>query len=170
MADVYTPPPSFAYKLLTPFSMPSEKGDRWAVSFSGNGATLVAAALSVAITIAFLLFWNLVCFVALFFDGNASRRRYVALVTLWNSNDSWFAFKELVSYTFQCAARLGDGRGWRDFYYGLSLCLVALAIFAGSITMGIIGPSLVVCAIFSSCSILSLSHPSPSKLREGKVN
>jgi hypothetical protein len=142
MADVYTGPPAFSYQLTTPFWMPSEKGDRWAVSFTGNSATLMAAALSVAITIAFLCFWNLLCFIALLFNDSKSRRRYTAFVVIWNSNDSWFAFKELLSYSYQCAInRSGD---WSDTVYGFSFCLLALAMFVGSIVMGIVGPSLVV--------------------------
>ncbi|RYP67497.1 hypothetical protein DL769_005744 [Monosporascus sp. CRB-8-3] len=77
----------------------------------------------------------------MFFDGNSKRRRYVALVTLWNSNDSWFAFKELLSYTYRCVP--GDGESWDDFVYGLTFCIIALAVFGGSIAMGIVGPSLV---------------------------
>jgi hypothetical protein len=145
MADIYTGPPSFSYQLMTPFRMPSEKGDRWAVSFTGNSATLVAAALSVAITIAFLCLWNFVCFIALLFDGNKSRRRYTAFVTLWNSNDSWFAFKEMLSYTLQSARMKYKHPGdWNDVAYGFAFCLLALAMFVGSIVMGIVGPSLVV--------------------------
>ena len=145
MADVYTAPPSFSYQLTAPFWMPSEKGDRWAVSFTGNSATLVAAALSVAITIAFLCFWNFVSFIALLFNDSKSRRRYTAFVLLWNSNDSWFAFKELLSYTYQSAQKCYHPGDWRDVVYGFSFCLLALAMFVGGIVMGIIGPSLVVC-------------------------
>jgi hypothetical protein len=144
MADVYTGPPAFSYQLTTPFWMPSDKGDRWAVSFTGNNATLVAAALSVAITIAFLLLWNLLCFIALLFNDSKSRRRYTAFVVLWNSNDSWFAFKELLSYTYRSVRKCDPPGDRRDVVYGFSFCLLALAMFVGSVVMGILGPSLVV--------------------------
>ncbi|KAH8745275.1 hypothetical protein F5883DRAFT_634108 [Diaporthe sp. PMI_573] len=157
MADVYTPPPDLSYLLVTPFSMPSDRGDRWAVSFTGNNATLLAAALSVIITVSIFCLWNLICFVAMFFDGNATRRRYVALVTLWNSNDPWFAFKELLSYTFQCAPKSGAPES--DFLYGLTFCIIALAVFGGSIAMGVIGPSLVQIGNVAPVRPTSLFYP-----------
>ncbi|RYP69885.1 hypothetical protein DL771_005828 [Monosporascus sp. 5C6A] len=142
MADVYTPPPDSSYLLATPFFMPSDQGDRWAVSFTGNGSAILVSALSVVITLSFLCFWNLISFLAMFFDGKATRRRYVALIMLWNSNDPWFAFKELLSYAWHCASFVNpDVRG--DFWYGLTFCIIALAVFGGSIAMGIVGPSLV---------------------------
>jgi len=143
MADVYTPPPDFAYLLVTPFSMPSDRGDRWAVSFTGNNAALVAAALSVVVTVSFLCLWNLIVFVAMFFRGNGLLQRYAALVTLWNSNDSWFAFTAMLSYTWQTWQGSKSGHHWPDFLYGLAFCLLALAVFGASIAMGIVAPSLV---------------------------
>ncbi|RYP33111.1 hypothetical protein DL767_004896 [Monosporascus sp. MG133] len=151
-ADVYTPPPDSSYLLATPFSMPTDKGGRWAVSFAGNGSAVLVAALSVVITMSFLCLWNFICFIAMFFDGkDKRRRRYVALVTLWNSNDSWFALKELLTYTYRCvpsnagnAGNAGNAReSWSDFVYGLTFCILAFAVFAGSIAIGIVGPSLV---------------------------
>ncbi|RYP20858.1 hypothetical protein DL765_002592 [Monosporascus sp. GIB2] len=79
----------------------------------------------------------------MFFEGNAKRRRYVALVTLWNSNDSLFAFKELLSYTYRCIPGDHPSESWDDFAYGITFCIIALAVFGGSIAMGIVGPSLV---------------------------
>ncbi|GAB1312671.1 hypothetical protein MFIFM68171_02881 [Madurella fahalii] len=100
MADIYTPPPDSAYLLLTPFDMPTESGSVRAVAFSGNSGTLLTAALSVAFTVIFICLWNFICFLFIMSSSEPSRRRYVALVTLWNSNDAWFAFKELASYTY----------------------------------------------------------------------
>ncbi|RYO82915.1 hypothetical protein DL766_003392 [Monosporascus sp. MC13-8B] len=158
MTDVYTPAPdSSSYLLATPFSMPSDRGDRWAVSFTGNSAALLVAALSTIIAVSFLCLWNFICFIAMLFDGNATRRRYVALVTLWNSNESWFAFKELLSYTYQCATyHPNSDPYWGDVAYGLVFCIIALAVFGGSIAMGIVGPSLV--------QIGNVAPPQPSTL------
>ncbi len=145
MADIYTPPPSSSYTLATPFYLPSEGGDRWAVAFAGGRAAFVSAAISVAYAVVFLFVWNLICFVAIFFDGSSTRRRYVALITLWNSNDPWFAFKELLSYTYHCApSPTAANPYWGDFVYGLVLSALALFVFTGTVTMGIVGPSLMV--------------------------
>lgn len=103
MADVYTPPPDFSYLLVTPFSMPSDIGDRWAVSFTGNSSTLVAAALSIVVTVSFLCLWNFISFIAVLAVPKSTRHRYVAAVVIWNSNDPWFAFKELLKYTYRQA-------------------------------------------------------------------
>ncbi|KAK3309823.1 uncharacterized protein B0T15DRAFT_545920 [Chaetomium strumarium] len=145
MADVYTPPPDSSYLLVTPFTMPSDRGDRWAVSFTGNSSALVAAALSVMVTVSFLCLWNFISFVAVLSVRAETRHRYVAVVTLWNSNDPWFAFKELLHYTYrhyQTFRSQGDKR-WDDFRYGLVFCLLAFAVFGSSIAMGIVAPSLV---------------------------
>ncbi|KAH6847669.1 hypothetical protein B0I37DRAFT_149615 [Chaetomium sp. MPI-CAGE-AT-0009] len=143
MADVYTPPPDSSYLLLTPFRMPSDRGDRWAVSFTGNSAAVMAAALSVMVTVSFLCLWNFISFVAVLGSSKPTRHRYVAVVTLWNSNDPWFAFKELLHYTYRQAAQSKESKKWNDFWYSLVFCLLALAVFGTSIAMGIIAPSLV---------------------------
>ncbi|RYP63897.1 hypothetical protein DL771_009072 [Monosporascus sp. 5C6A] len=138
MADIYTPPPDSSYLLLEPFYMPTDSGSVWAIAFSSNSGSLVTAALSVVFTVIFLLLWNFACFIALLFPGGETRRRYVALVTLWNSNDAWFAFRELASYTYHYF-----GPPWGDFAYGLMLAFIAFIVYGGSLALGIIGPSLV---------------------------
>lgn len=82
--------------------MPSDKGDHWAIAFSGKSAVLVASALSVIVTLCFALLWKIICFGALLFKGDGSRRRYVAMVTLWNSGDALPALWNLIGYTFKC--------------------------------------------------------------------
>ena len=143
MSDVYTPPPDSSYLLITPFWMPSNIGDRWAVSFTGNSSTLVAAALSIVVTVSFLCLWNFITFIAVLGVPKATRHRYVAVVTIWNSNDPWFAFKELLHYTYRQAAHARMTKKWTDIWYGLLFCLLALAVFGTSIAMGIVAPSLV---------------------------
>lgn len=145
MADIYTPPPDYSYILNVPFYMPSNIGDRWAISFDNNGATLIAAALSVVVTISFLNLWNLVSFIGVLsgnLTGKPTRRRYAALVTLWNSNDSYFAFKELLHYTYRCLTHKASPERRADVVYGLIFCAIAFATFGGSIALGIIVPSL----------------------------
>ncbi|KAJ4197285.1 hypothetical protein NW759_016335 [Fusarium solani] len=151
MADIYTPPPDYSYLLQKGFSMPSHNGDRWAVSFSNNGATIMAAALSVIVTVSFLCLWNLIAFFGLLFDGKPTdgkptRRRYVAMVMLWNSNHPWFAFKALLDYSIQCMKHpttSAPTTSKNDLWYGFCFCLVAFAAFTGSLVMGIFAPSLV---------------------------
>ncbi|KAH6649314.1 hypothetical protein F5144DRAFT_634473 [Chaetomium tenue] len=143
MADVYTPPPDSSYLLVTPFSMPSNIGDRWAVSFTGNNSTLVAAALSIVVTVSFLCLWNFISFIAVLAVPKPTRHKYVAAVVIWNSNDPWFAFKELLLYTYRQAQRNTEKKQWKHTWYGLVFCLLALAVFGTSIAMGIIAPSLV---------------------------
>jgi hypothetical protein len=123
--------------------MPSNIGDRWAVSFTGNSSTVVAAALSIVVTVSFLCLWNFITFIAVLGVPKATRHRYVAVVTIWNSNDPWFAFKELLHYTYRQAAQARISKKWTDIWYGLLFCLLALAVFGTSLAMGIVAPSLV---------------------------
>lgn len=139
MSDIYTPPPDSTYLLLTPFNMPTESGSVRAVAFSGNSGTLVTAALSVALTIIFMCLWNLICFLFIVSSRTPSRRRYVALVTLCNSHDSWFAFKAMASYTWHY---LHSGSR-PHFWYGLVLTVLACCVYGGSLALGIVVPSLV---------------------------
>ncbi|RYP53422.1 hypothetical protein DL768_001567 [Monosporascus sp. mg162] len=143
MADVYTPPPDYSYLLVTPFYMPTNSGSVWAIAFSGNSGTLVTAAISVVLTVIFMLLWNFICFIALLFPGRDTpprytRRRYVALVTLWNSNDAWFAFRELAHYAYHYF-----GESWRDCVYGFTFAIIAFVVFGGSLALGVVGPSVV---------------------------
>ncbi|KAL6879173.1 hypothetical protein J3F83DRAFT_288417 [Trichoderma novae-zelandiae] len=137
MADVYTTLIDGSYLLHRPFYLPTKDGPVWAIAFTTNGGTLLTAAISVVLTLIFMSLWNLICFIAVLFPGSNFRRRHLALVTLWNSNDSWFAFKELASYAYH----LYGSRS--DFVYGLVLSVAALMVFGGSMSLGIIGPSLV---------------------------
>ncbi|TFB04342.1 hypothetical protein CCMA1212_004140 [Trichoderma ghanense] len=137
MADVYTPLVDGTYLLHRPFYLPTKDGPVWAIAFTTNGGTLLTAAISVVLTLIFMSLWNLICFIAVLFPGSNFRRRHLALVTLWNSNDSWFAFKELASYAYHFYGSKSD------FAYGLLLSVLALMVFGGSMTLGIIGPSLV---------------------------
>ncbi|KAK5656884.1 hypothetical protein OQA88_4435 [Cercophora sp. LCS_1] len=136
-ADIYTAPSETSYLLLQPFDMPTSSGSIWAVAFSSNSGALVTAALSVMLTISFLCFWNLVCFIALLSSNEKTRRRYAALVVLWNSNDPWFAFNKLCYYTYHY---------WSDtpnFRFGFLWTLVCLIVFGGSLALSVVGPSLV---------------------------
>ncbi|EGO55205.1 hypothetical protein NEUTE1DRAFT_131032 [Neurospora tetrasperma FGSC 2508] len=158
MSDIYTPPPRTAYYLAQAFYMPSDKGDRWAISFSGRSSVLVASALSVVVTLSFAALWKIICFVSLMFQGNESRRRFVGMIMLWNSGDAIAAFLRLVTYTVRCyprtitkpktgesetpsgASQNTSQEGKRpkqrgDFLYGLSLCLVCFAVWGGSVAM-----------------------------------
>ncbi|KAK3347673.1 hypothetical protein B0H65DRAFT_152565 [Neurospora tetraspora] len=159
MSDIYTPPPRTAYYLAQAFYMPSDKGDRWAIAFSGKSSVLVASALSVVVTLSFAALWKIICFLSLLFTGNESRRRFVGMIMLWNSGDAIAAFLRLVTYTIQCYPRTikepktrgsvtanGTTQGGHqeekklpkqrgDFLYGLSLCLVCFAVWGGSVAM-----------------------------------
>ncbi|KAK3496198.1 hypothetical protein B0T13DRAFT_280351 [Neurospora crassa] len=105
MSDIYTPPPRTAYYLAQAFYMPSDKGDRWAIAFSGRSSVLVASALSVVVTLSFAALWKIICFLSLMFQGNESRRRFVGMIMLWNSGDAIAAFLRLVTYTVRCYPR-----------------------------------------------------------------
>ncbi|KAL7823716.1 hypothetical protein V8C26DRAFT_383639 [Trichoderma gracile] len=137
MDDVYTPLVDGTYLLHRPFYMPTKDGPIWAIAFTTYGGTLLTAAISVGLTLIFMSLWNLICFLAVLFPGSTLRRRHLALVTLWNSNDAWFAFKELASYAYHLYGSKSD------FAYGLLLSVLALMVFGGSMTLGVIGPSLI---------------------------
>ncbi|KAJ8131585.1 hypothetical protein O1611_g2041 [Lasiodiplodia mahajangana] len=137
MADVYTPVADFSYLLLRPFYAPTDKGAVWAIAVSTNSGALITAALSVVFLVIFMCLWNLACFIALLCPGKGTRSRYAALVTIWNSNDAWFAFRELVKYTIHFRSNKGN------LAYGLTFATCALVIFGGSLVLGIIGPSLI---------------------------
>ncbi|KAI5919542.1 hypothetical protein F4810DRAFT_714331 [Camillea tinctor] len=139
MADVYTPVPDTAYLLGTPFYMPTSSGSVWAVAFTSRSGTLITSGLSVVFTVIFACLWSLICTIAVSSSSKdkKSRRRFVALVTLWNSNDAWFAFQELASYTFHYKGNK------EDFLYGLILTITAFVVYGASLALGIVGPSLV---------------------------
>ncbi|KAF5013958.1 hypothetical protein FDECE_87 [Fusarium decemcellulare] len=152
MADILTPVPGSSYLLGKGFWMPGPSGDKWAIAFNSRGATLLTASLSVVVAVSFVCLWNLVTLFGMLFGGTHSRRRYVALVTLWNSSDPWFAFMNLSTYFFHCwrdirtrraenPAEMKASRG--DLWYGLVLCLIAFTVFSGGLAMGIVAPSLV---------------------------
>ncbi|KAM0434036.1 hypothetical protein ACHAPT_003980 [Fusarium lateritium] len=140
MADIYTPPRDSAYLLSTGFLMPGENGDKWAMAFNSRTGTILTAGLSVVITVMFLSLWNLISFIGMCFDGKKTRRRYAALVTLWNSNDPWFACKELLSYAFECL-KSPKPKSKDDFWYGLLLGVLALLVFFGGMVASIMVPS-----------------------------
>ncbi|KAK1776231.1 hypothetical protein QBC45DRAFT_222489 [Copromyces sp. CBS 386.78] len=105
MSDIYTPPPRTAYYLAQAFYMPSDKGDRWAIAFSGKSSVLVASALTVVVTLSFAALWKIICFLSLLFQGNKSWRRFVGMIMLWNSGHALAAFLRLVVYTVKCYPR-----------------------------------------------------------------
>ncbi|KAI1114874.1 hypothetical protein F5Y14DRAFT_147660 [Nemania sp. NC0429] len=137
MADVYTPPPDTSYRFYHPFYAPTDTGSIWAVAVPSKDGTLITAALSVVLLVIFMSLWKIVCFVALLYPGSKLRSRYVALVALWNSNDSWFAFWELMKYAIHFRSEKGN------LAYGLAFALCAFVVFGGSLALGIVVPSLV---------------------------
>ncbi|EHK19973.1 uncharacterized protein TRIVIDRAFT_125434, partial [Trichoderma virens Gv29-8] len=125
-----------SYVLHRPFYVPTKDGAVWAITFTTYGGTILTAGISVILTLIFVGLWDLICFIAIVSSRATTRRRHVALVTLWNSNDSWFAFKELAKYTLQFFGSTPD------FVYGLIFCSLAFIIYGGGLSLGIVGPSL----------------------------
>ncbi|UKZ72675.1 hypothetical protein TrVFT333_000308 [Trichoderma virens FT-333] len=125
-----------SYVLHRPFYVPTKDGAVWAITFTTYGGTILTAGISVILTLIFVGLWDLICFIAIVSSRATTRRRHVALVTLWNSNDSWFAFKELAKYTLQFFGSTPD------FVYGLIFCTLAFVIYGGGLSLGIVGPSL----------------------------
>ncbi|RYP53284.1 hypothetical protein DL769_010547 [Monosporascus sp. CRB-8-3] len=166
MADVYVPPFDHAYLLKTPFYMPGDGDDRWAISLSNNDATLMAAALGVIITISSFLLWNLIRFLGILIAGEGKLSRHAELIAILNSNEPWFAFKELLYFTVRSfrdsnraptkadddtadpktklvrTATKTNAESRDDFWYGLVFCLLAFAALSGGITIGVMAPSL----------------------------
>ncbi|KAI1822944.1 hypothetical protein F4861DRAFT_512488 [Xylaria intraflava] len=159
MADIYTPPPDSSYLFFSPFYMPTDSGSIWAVACSNNSGTIITAAISVVFTVIFVSLWNLICFIAMLFPGKHwRRRRLVALVALWNSNDAWFAFRELSSYAAHYFKR-----STKDFVYGLTLATLALIVYGGSLALGIVGPTLVQVGNVAPVRPSSVYYPSTPK-------
>ncbi|KLU85791.1 hypothetical protein MAPG_04811, partial [Magnaporthiopsis poae ATCC 64411] len=100
MSDLNVPPTKHSFMLLTPFHMPTPDGERWAIAFSAREGVLVSSAISVAMGLIFTLLWNIFIFFTVMFQNRPFRRRYAALITLWNSNDPFSAFKEMALYTW----------------------------------------------------------------------
>lgn len=136
MADIYTTLRDGSYLLHQTFYLPTKDGPVWAITFTTSEGTLVTAGISVALTLIFISLWKLICFVAVLYPGRKTRRRYLALALLWNSNDSWFAFSELGKYALHFM------RSPPDLAYGLLFSLIAFTIWGGSLSLGIVGPSL----------------------------
>ncbi|EJT69956.1 hypothetical protein GGTG_12133 [Gaeumannomyces tritici R3-111a-1] len=147
-SNVYTPLGDSTYLLLTPFYMPSDKGEIWAVAFSSNSATLVTAGLSVIFTTIFMCLWNIICTLALLCNKGTGRRRFVALVTLWNSNEPWFAFWQMCAYSVHCCSvKISETSAEkfflnRDRWYGIGAAALAFVVYGAALALGIVGPSL----------------------------
>lgn len=180
---MYTPADDATYLLMTPFWMPADTGERWAISFSSNGGTLVAAAASLAITVSFLCLWDLICVAAVVSGGGkeVTRRRFTALATIWNSNDPWFAFRHMIIYILRRPGDLSNAESGnstspdsakpnsgssgnpnsRDTLFGLAVAVVAFAVFGASIALGIIGPSLLEIGTVAPVRPSMLFYPAP---------
>lgn len=68
-----------------------------------------------------------------------------ALVTIWNSNEPWFAFRHLLTQTLRSVSqRDGNMKPSRaaDLWYGIILAITALVVFGSSMALGVIVPSL----------------------------
>jgi hypothetical protein len=178
MSDLYASPPDHAYLVATPFDMPTETGSIWAIAFTSNSSQFLNAALAIIFTLIFPWLWGLICVGALLYTPhNPSRRRSVALVTLCNAREPWSAFKSLAVYTydsfrFVVGNETEQTTSWNDTLYGLAFSFIALAIFAVSMTMGIIGPSFLhignVAPVRST--VLSLDEVPPPDLRDNLLN
>lgn len=154
-ADIYTDPSEATYLLLTPFDMPIDGHAVWAIAFSTRSGTLITAALSVMLTLSFLLLWNLACFIAVLSSRDRSHRRIAALAVLWNSNDPTFAFFKMARYTYHFLGKGGDS------LWGFTWLIISLAVFGGSIALGIVGPSLVNIGTAAPVRPSSAYYPEP---------
>ncbi|KAK5994485.1 hypothetical protein PT974_04962 [Cladobotryum mycophilum] len=138
MPDFFIPVPKGAYRLGRTFYRPTDHGSAWSIALEDKYGLVLTAGISVVLTFIFMRIWKLVCFLALTFPRSRSHRRYAALVTIWNSNDPLFAFRELATYSLHY---LGHSNG--DFAYGFIYCVLAFIVFGSSISLGIVGPTLI---------------------------
>lgn len=53
MSTAYAPPPETAYLMNTPFNMPTNDGDVWAVAFSTSSSQFLNGAIAVVFTLIF---------------------------------------------------------------------------------------------------------------------
>ncbi|KAL8399495.1 hypothetical protein RB594_000033 [Gaeumannomyces avenae] len=122
--DLNVPPSERSFMLLSPFHMTTEDGnERWAIAFSARDGVWVSAAISVTMGLIFMLLWNIFIFFTVLFQDKHFRRRYAAVVTLWNSSDPWSAFREMAAYTWhyfsppkeqQCDQEVPDASSQRE--------------------------------------------------------
>ncbi|KAL8333577.1 hypothetical protein RB593_003326 [Gaeumannomyces tritici] len=183
-SDVYALLSSDSYLLFTPFHMPSDQGEVWAVAASSDSILFVSAAISVTFTAAFVYLWNVVRIMVLLCFKGKGRRRYVALVTLWNSSEPGFAFQQIIAYCLRCyyvripetlgtlrtqanpesrearearkARKAEEKKLNRDRRYGIAAAALAFAVYGAGLTLGIIGPWLL--------EIGNVAPPQPSIL------
>ncbi|KAK5991207.1 hypothetical protein PT974_09485 [Cladobotryum mycophilum] len=134
--------------------MPTRNGNVWAVALTDNDGTILTAGVSVAMTLIFIRCWSIVCFVAMVFPGTQTRRRFAALVTLRNSNDPLFAFRELAVYSARYFRH-----SWADFMYGVTFCVLALLVFGASTALGIVGTSMLQVGSVASPLASTLYYP-----------
>ncbi|SPO04067.1 uncharacterized protein DNG_06750 [Cephalotrichum gorgonifer] len=162
-----------SYLLRTPFNIPSEWGNRWAVAFGSDDSSIMIAALSVIVGLSTVLLWNLISFVGKYW----SVKRKLTLATIWNSNDAWSAFKgehthpeppsddrEKSAAKTRTESTAEDGTGTRskgDFWYGLFFCVSAFAVFAGGIAIGIVAPSLILIGAVAPVKTSLVYYPRP---------
>ena len=152
--------PDGSYLTLQQFTVPTEDGDVWAMAFSNSAATILAAALTIFITTACLSLWTTVCFIALYFSKSMSWGRYIAFVTLWNSNDPWFAFRHMASNSMAVWRQKGNRR---DAWYNFTIAFIAFVIFFGALAAGIVGPSYLEVGNFAPVRPSMVYYPAPQR-------
>lgn len=146
-----------SYVLHRSFFVPTKDGAIWAITFTTYGGTILTAGISVILTLVFVQLWDFICFIAIVLPGATTRRRHLALVTLYNSNDSWFAFKELAKYALHYFGSQSD------FVYGFIFCTLAFIIYGGSLSLGIVGPSLMQVGTVAPARPSAVYYPSSNQ-------
>ncbi|KAK4231430.1 hypothetical protein QBC38DRAFT_465689 [Podospora fimiseda] len=143
----YVTPPRNSYHLLRPFYMPTKDGPQWSIALSDQYGSIFAGGLTLVFALIFSYIWDFIAAIAILFVGDRKLRRYVGLLSVWNAGDPWAAFKHLTKYAYQSFCRdpndeLGS-RGWRNFWYGLTVSLIALLVVLGAILVAILVPAVI---------------------------
>lgn len=155
--DIFTDPQPETYVKWKKFTMPHDSGSMTAIAMSSRSASIFVALYTILIIGIFMVAWNLlISFVFLIFTPKEmNRTSYVAAVAAWNANDPMHATLLISQHTLHILGGLGrrkkhGGDNYRREFNGrvlmfdLAILLVAAGTTAGSLTMGLLFPELLV--------------------------
>ncbi|KAF8460133.1 hypothetical protein BDZ91DRAFT_851745, partial [Kalaharituber pfeilii] len=149
--DVFTDPAPETYLKWKRFTMPDTSGGKTAVAMSTTHAGMFTALYTLLIVGIFSVGWNVLLSIVLllFHPRKMTRTTYIAVVAAWNANDPLYASTLMLKHTFRvlCGAiqkSYPEELNWRAFSFDLAILIAALGTLAGSLTVGIIFPDLLI--------------------------
>ncbi|KAF8445129.1 hypothetical protein BDZ91DRAFT_815161 [Kalaharituber pfeilii] len=149
--DVFTDPAPETYLKWKKFTMPDDHGGKTAIAMSTRSAGLFTALYTFLIVGIFTIGWNVLISIILllFTPKTMTRTTYIAVVAAWNANEPIQASFLMLRHTLHVLSgaiqKSYPGElTWKAFWFDLLILMTALGTFAGSFTLGLIFPDLLV--------------------------